>query len=188
MRLFLSTLLLIFGFVRQAQAEVAHPMDFIKFRARESFENLEFEYQGQKQSYRGFSNTINLFYEKPFQYSLGLAFGSIFSSLQAKNNQPLQNLGEKVSFYFVGLESKLFFLHSGKRGFFFRPGIYLQILKSGGPSGDDKASAILGGLGYEFLVYKNISLAPEVAYKRGTAGDFNFAGITYSLGVHFYSF
>lgn len=182
------TFLLLLFLLNPCLSEVSHPMDSIKFRARESYETLKFEYDGQTQTYRGFTNTINLFYEKPLQYSFGFAFGSIFSGLKAKDNQSLTNLGNEVEFLFAGLESKLFFLNTENRGFFFRPGFYLQSLKSRGPSGDIKSSALLGGLGYEFLVYENISLAPEFAYKSGSAGDFNFSGYTLSLGVHFYSF
>lgn len=157
-----------------------------KFRARESYEWLQFKTGSQTQQYQGLTNTINFFYEKPFDYSYGLAFGSLFSGLNSP--QALPGLSENLEIYFIGLEGKLFFLGSQRQGFFTRPGLFFHQVQNEGPRGDLNGLSLLTSIGYEFLIYQDVALAPELAFKSGESGPYTWQGLTLSLGLHFYEF
>lgn len=177
-----------FLFVFQESFASSSFWDSTRFRARESFEILNLKSNGVEQEYKGFSNTINFHYEKPFDYSLGLAFGSIFSSFKTDTISQLPALGDKIEIYFVGFEAKYFFYGSERRGFFVRPGLYYQQLNSEGPENNRTGTSFLTGLGYEILITDSVSLAPELAYKMGSSGDYSWVGQSIALGVHFYNF
>lgn len=160
----------------------------VRMRARESFQDLQFERQGQKENYRGFTNTFNLWYEKPFQHSVGLAGGSVLGSLKRQGEQNLIGFGKSVQIDFVGAEWKAFVYSTNKQGVYLRSGLYWQNLKTKGTASDQPGSGYLFGAGYEFLVYKSMSLSPEVAFRAGETKNYRWTGYSISLGVHFYKF
>ncbi len=155
-----------------------------RMRARETYNWLKFEGQGEEEVYRGLSNTFNLFYEKPFNYSYGLAFGSLLSSLSASTT--LTGLSKDIFIYFIGFETKVFFLNLGGHGFFARPGVFYHQIQNEGARGNLDGVSLLTGVGYEFLITKSVSLAPELSLRSGESGPFSWQGLTFSLGVHFY--
>jgi hypothetical protein len=157
-----------------------------KFRARESYEWLQFKSDSQKEAFQGLSNTINFFYEKPFDYSYGLAAGSLFSGLSSENGLP--GLSRDIDIFFIGFEGKLFFFGGSRQGLFTRPGLFFHQIQNDGARGNIDGVSLLTSLGYEFFVYKDIALAPEIAFKSGESGPYSWQGLTLSLGLHFYQF
>ncbi|MCJ8276607.1 MAG: hypothetical protein MJK18_07180, partial [Bdellovibrionales bacterium] len=59
-----------------------------KFRAREHYEIHDISVGNQEFTYKGFSNTLNFWYEDPFNYSLGLAAGPLLGSSRIDGTAP----------------------------------------------------------------------------------------------------
>ena len=85
----------------------SHANASIKARAREHYEVHSIKQGDDKTVYRGFSNTMNVWYEEPYKYSIGLSFSPIFGSSRATddNNKPY---GDKVKLISTGIEYKVF--------------------------------------------------------------------------------
>ena len=77
----------------------------IKVRAREHYEVHSITQRQEKSVYRGFSNTMNIWYEKPYVYSVGLAISPILGSSKAadSSNEPY---GSSLTLVNIGLEYK----------------------------------------------------------------------------------
>lgn len=125
-------------------------LDSLRFRARESYETLDIKSGNLSDRYAGFTNTINLFYEKPFKHSYGLAFGSLFSGLNSSTSTLA--LDTSIEFYFLGLEAKVFLSAFKTQGLFIRPGAYLQQLHNDGVDSKINSTSASAGIGYEFLI------------------------------------
>jgi len=179
--LFSKVLFIFLSFV--VTAPLASAENF-KFRARETFELQDVSFEGQSLKYSGLSNTINFWYEKPFDLSYGLAGGSILSAFKTKD-RPTNGLGETLNVFFLGLEAKTFFIPSAK-GLFGRVGAYWNMVDTNGVQGDKAGVAGYLGAGWEFMIGKSFSLAPELGYKRGDMQGFVYDSYSISVGVHFY--
>lgn len=155
-------------------------------RARESFEWFDIESSSQDVAYQGLTNTFNLFYEKPMEYSIGLAGGSIFSGLSTTDT-PLPGFSDEIKTTFIGLEAK-YFPTKALRGFFVRPGLYWKTLNSKGVVG--KVDGFMGGvgLGYEIPIWEQIHLVPETGTQFGDLGAYPVNIKSVSLALHFYNF
>ena len=97
-----------------------------KLRAREHFETHTVTMNNNDYIYKGLSNTVNVYYEVPFKYSIGFALSPVLPDLsnlkQKTSNSPL---GDRITLTTYGLEIKF---HIGQ--FFIRPGIGYAYLKS----------------------------------------------------------
>jgi len=157
----------------------------IKVRAREhiDFHDIALN-DGSDITYRGLSNTINLWWEKPRIYSIGLAFNPIFGSASSDKSHDAR-LGDKIKLITLGAEGK-YYHRNISPNLFSRLGLGYTRLNTEGYLGDIDGYHGYIGAGWEFDV-KGIGIALEIAYRqsrleRGTIVD----SITPSIGVHFY--
>ena len=157
----------------------------IKMRAREHFDfhNIMFS-DGATHSYSGLSNTINLWWEKPKNYSLGLAFNPILGSATTDDNVN-SRLDEEVRLITLGVEGKYHHRYFVSN-LFSRVGFGASRLQGSGATGEVDGYHAYLGLGWEFNV-KGVGVALEMAYRRSQLGQgITIDSITPSIGVHFY--
>ena len=156
----------------------------IKFRAREHFiDNHVIKFKdGTQTEYGGLSNTLNIWYEIPFHYSLGLSLSPIIGSPSTKD--PLATLGSKIQLQVCGIEGK-YYPVSGFKGFV-RGGLGYTRLSASGVYDGVNGSSYYIGLGWEFPVWK-IHLAPEIALRKSQLSDgVEIDSTIFSIGFHFY--
>jgi hypothetical protein len=102
----------------------------IKFRAREHYEVHKININGASSTYKGFSNSLNIWYEKPYDFSYGLVISPIApSKFKSTDLNPVA--GKKIFVLNLGVEAKYF------------PHIVLDKLY------------LRGGAGYSFIDTKN---------------------------------
>ena len=157
----------------------------IKMRAREHFDFHDIMFNdGTQYSYRGLSNTINLWWEKPGDYSIGLAFNPVIGS--ARTDDEVNGLlDDKVRLITLGVEGKYHHQYFVKN-LFSRVGLGASRLQSGGATGDVDGFHAYLGIGWEFNV-KGVGIALEMAYRRSQLEQgITVDSITPSIGVHFY--
>lgn len=146
-----------------------------KMRAREHYEVHTID----NQKFKGLSNTINLGWEKPYEYYYAFSISPIISGLKSKDIGPL---GEKIRFLNFGFELKYFVLDK----FFVRPAVGYSLLKSYGSLDDLKGYFLYTGIGYEYP-FKKFGLAIELAYRYANLSEnIEVHSITPSIGFHFY--
>lgn len=166
----------------------ALPGGKIRLRAREHYEmhTIKSDVIDLKATYKGFSNTVNLWYEVPYVVSAGLAFSPILGAARNEDN-PARVLGERVRLYSLGLEGKYFpFWRDGLK-MFTRIGLGWSQLSTKGTISKANGLHVYLGVGWEFPVWK-LSLAPEIAIRQSyLQSDLSVTSITPSIGVHFYS-
>jgi hypothetical protein len=153
-------------------------------RIREHFESHTYRVDGQTAKFRGLSNTFNLWYEKPFHYSFGLALGPVLGIARSQDAVP-GTLGTRVRLWTAGLEGKYFPMGPDLKGFA-RVGVAWQALDTNGTAGNISGWGGYLGLGWEFPIWR-VSIAPEIAirevrFERGVSGTV----FTPCIGVHFY--
>jgi hypothetical protein len=172
------------GLLAVTDVALSFPED-IRVRAREHFEAHRYKADGLGGDFefRGLTNTINLWYEKPFHYSVGLAFGPVIGSAKAKDAST--EFGETVKLWVAGVEAK-YFPYSAEHLWFIRLGLSWHRLETDGRFNSVDGWGSYLGLGREFPIGM-VSIAPEVAFRkvfleRGVEGDV----VTPSIGFHFY--
>ena len=154
----------------------------IRVRAREHYEQIQVE-SDRRANYIGFTNTINVWYEQPFHYSIGFAGSPIFARL--RTTEAPSGLSREIRLVHLGIEGKAFPAPDTAH-VFVRLGGYQAQMVTGGDLGRIKGTSALGGLGYEFN-WGGIGIAPEMSWRRGNlANDVSFAGTAPAIGVHFY--
>ncbi len=157
-----------------------------RIRLREHFEWLSVRYEPLRQTvnYFGLTNTANIWYEEPFQYAYGLAFGPVLGSAKAQGSSP-PTVDSKIRLWNIGVEGKYFFFPK-MNSFFGRLGVTGNVLDTRGSDGAIKGGGYYLGLGWESKIGR-IGLAPEVAFRHVLLekGSRVFA-FTPSVGVHFY--
>ena len=158
----------------------------LRVRAREHFEWLSIKYGsvGDTERYFGLTNTINLWYEDPFLYAFGLAFGPVIGSAKSQDSAPV-GTATKIRLWNIGFEGKYFFWPD-KHGLFGRLGLTANILDTRGSLGKLLGGGYYLGLGWETQIWK-LGIAPELAFRHVILEQSSqvFA-FTPSLGVHFY--
>jgi len=156
----------------------------IKMRAREHFEVHEVNTKAGMEMYRGLTNTINLWWEDPYNYSFGLAFTPVIASINEVKNS--SSFGEKITQQNIGVEYK-FFLSSINKSLFSRLGFgYSKLEADSGPRDEYYGQFSYFGFGYEIPMNK-FGLALEVAYRYADYNDdLYIKTITPSIGFHFY--
>jgi len=156
----------------------------LKMRAREHFEFHEIYSSTDMEMYRGLTNTINLWWEDPYNYSFGLAFTPVIASISEVEKDSA--FGEKITQQNIGLEYK-FFLSFIDTSLFSRLGIgYSKLEVDDGPKDEYYGQFSYIGLGYE-IPMNNFGLALELAYRYANYNDNVYIKtITPSIGFHFY--
>lgn len=164
--------------------DVSHAGE-IKVRAREhiDFHNVDF-HGGDNKSYSGLSNTINIWWEKPRIYSVGLAFNPIFGSAKSDEDAGDQ-LGDKIKLITLGIEGKYYHRYV-TNNLFSRIGLGGTRLDSSGETGDVNGYHAYIGIGWEFDI-KGVGVALEMALRHSRlAQNIVVNSVTPSIGVHFY--
>jgi hypothetical protein len=153
-------------------------------RLREHFDDHKIKSGDQEYTYKGFSNTFNLWYEKPFDFALGLALTPILGNI--KHKEGIQTTyGEKIKLFGIGVEFKHFPLKLLPQAFY-RAGAYYTELQTDALIGDQTGLSVLGGIGYEFKVWK-MGIAPEFAIRRSfLQNSTSVLTMGPAIGFHFY--
>ena len=167
-------------FILLLATEEAEAYDF-KFRAREHYEIHNITAGGQDYKFRGLSNTINAWFEKPYDFSIGLAFSPVLAGIKADETYAI---GEKLTLYNVGIEAKYFpkLLSDYLYG---RGGVGYSHLENSGLGKQDGYNVYFG-LGYE-IPFKSFGIALEAAIRQVELNnDISDQIFTPSVGLHFY--
>lgn len=156
----------------------------IKVRAREHYELHSIQEGGETSVYRGFSNTMNIWYEKPYDYSFGLAISPILGSSKAAGTDD-EPYGSRLTLVNIGLEYKVF-PHKLLAQTYTRFGAgYSQMLTEQGPD-NSTGFNLYSALGYE-LPLKDFGLALELGYRyTKLSNDISINSFLPSIGLHFY--
>ena len=153
-----------------------------KVRAREHFEIHTIDVNGIETKYKGLSNTLNFWWEKPYDISYGFSLSPVFSNLEAQDS-PI--LGNDITFWNIGFELKYHFL-SANKSIFVRPGIGYSLLKPDNSVEDASGYFLYTGIGYE-IPFKSFGLALEFGVRYSDLSDnITVESITPSIGFHFY--
>ena len=155
-----------------------------KVRAREHYEIHELHSQHSLEVYSGLTNTINLWWEKPYDYSFGFSFSPIIAGINA--NKSDNSYGDKITQQNIGFEIK-YFLHNILKSLYIRPGFgYSRLETNKGESKNFFGQYGYLGLGME-IPMDSYGLALEMAYRYADyANDLIVKTITPSVGFHFY--
>lgn len=156
----------------------------LKMRAREHFEVHELHTAQSMDIYSGLTNTINIWFEEPYDTYFGLSFSPVIAGIKAKNDDPY---GEKITQQNIGFEYKKFPQSLFTKDFYYRLGIgYSKLETTSGGVKNYFGSYSYIGLGRE-IPFNNFGLALEMAYRYN---DYNrglyVKTITPSVGFHFY--
>ncbi len=170
---------LLLGLTLFASSAEAGP---VHLRAREHYETVDVTSPDGRATFSGFTNTIDLFYEVPFRYSLGVAGSPLFATLSGKGHLP--GLGDTIRLVHLGCEGKAFPFEGWP--VFGRLGVYRTTLASRDAAGTLQGESVLFGLGFE-VDLGGIGLAPEMSWRRGELSQaVGFVGLAPAIGVHFY--
>ena len=158
-----------------------------RMRARENYEFINIDTKPGSWNSRSFSHTLNLWYEKPFQWAIGLAagpYGMAYPETSSKVDRP-EGIGQSIKMIHHGIEYKRWML----KGIFTRVGLYHSLVNSNGSAGKDVGFATLFGIGYEHN-FDGIGLALEVDTRVSYLQDtkWKISSNMIALGVHFYEF
>lgn len=152
-----------------------------KMRAREHYEVHEIYNKDKIDHYRGLTNTINLWWEKPYDTYFGLSFSPILASIKEVKED--SQYGEKITQQNIGLEFKKFL--SSK--LFYRLGLgHSNLETTKGAEKNFKGNYGYLGLGIE-IPFDSHGLALELAYRYADyEKGIYIKTFTPSVGFHFY--
>lgn len=155
-----------------------------KVRAREHFTHHEVHSNNSLEVYKGLTNTINMWWEKPYEYSFGFSFMPVIAGLRADDKD--SPFGEKITHQNIGVEFK-YFPKIISDQFFIRPGLgYSRLETNRGDKKNYYGNFIYLGAGVE-IPMDNFGLALEMAYRHSNySHDIYIKSITPSIGFHFY--
>lgn len=155
-----------------------------RLRAREHYEIHKIKNKIVNEEYRGFTNTINLFYEKPYQYSFGISYSPVFANFRSKHSG--QFFGSKIEQQNIGFELKYFMTETIPH-LFTRLGMGRTEFKGLGSFN----KTVDGGfsfvaLGYE-IPFDMLGLAVEYGFRKASYDDsIDIDTKSISIGFHFY--
>lgn len=153
-----------------------------KIRAREHFDSHNIEINGRRETYTGLSNTINIWYEEPYDISYGFAFNPVLGGASNDDN-PFAELGENIRFIHAGFELKYFF---AMERLYTRLGLGWSQLRSDGPLKPSNGYHGYAGLGVEMPIGK-VGVALEAAFRMTEVqNEVSAETFTPSIGFHFY--
>jgi len=155
----------------------------VKVRAREHYESMQLRTDTDRATYAGLSNTINIWWEDPYRYSIGLAGGPLFGRIFSK--KPLPGFAGEISVRHFGVEFKAF-PDAALTPVFLRAGLFDCTVRSRGEAKNPHGFSQLIGVGYEYD-FRGVGIAPEVSWRWLQISDRIFGvGIAPAIGVHFY--
>ncbi len=155
----------------------------IKIRAREHYELLKIKTDSSEDKYKGLSNTINIWWEEPYDISYGVSFSPILSGLREEDSN--STFGKKIQTINAGVELK-YFPKKLIRYLYVRPGLTYTILRPDNLIQNRNGYSAYLGLGYE-IPFSKLGLALEVAYRYSDLDqNTTIETITPSIGFHFY--
>jgi len=121
-----------------------------KFRAREHLDVHKISVSdGSEVTYKGLSNTLNLWWEEPRFYSIGLAFNPVLGSAKVNSGQDVR-FADEVKLITLGLEGK-YYHRNISANLFSRLGVGYARLENSGSSGDLEGYHAYLGAGWEFV-------------------------------------
>lgn len=157
-----------------------------KMRAREHYAVHRVKSDSLEGEYKGLSNTINLWWEKPYILYYGFALSPVLANFKDDETSPL---GDKIDYYHLSFEVKYFprnYLPEYLENIYIRPAVGMSLLKPDNSIEGAYGYNIYMGLGYEYP-FKNFGLAFEMAYRYANLEDgIEVQSITPSIGFHFY--
>lgn len=154
-----------------------------KVRAREHFETHKISAPGVDTTYKGLSNTLNFWWENPYDIYYGFSVSPVLASLKSQDST--NPMGEKVDFINVGFELKYFFKDILSQ-VFVRPGVTYSHLKPKNHISSKSGYALYLGIGYEYP-FDMFGLAVEYGYRYAElSDDYKVESVTPSIGFHFY--
>ena len=154
----------------------------VKMRAREHFDTHQITIGDTTETYRGLSNTINLWVEEPFKYSYGFYLNPVIGSAH-QDESDLREIGTRLTFVHAGVEAKSFLLLETLFG---RLGMGWSQLLSNGPLEASNGYNVYAGLGVEFKIGE-VGVALEAAYRlTRLQNEIEATSFTPSIGFHFY--
>ena len=160
----------------------ANAMKF-KVRAREHVETHKIDINGAETTYKGLSNTINLWWEMPYELYYGFYISPVFSSLE--EDESGSPLGEEIHLFSAGFAGK-YFVHKLIQNTYLRLEIGYSELRPDNSVDDATGVSYLIGYGYEFPL-EMFGLALEAAYRYSDLSDnTTVKSFTPSIGFHFY--
>ena len=155
----------------------------IKMRAREHVTYHEIHSSSQIQIYKGLTNTINIWWEEPYEYSFGISFMPVLAGLRSAKDS--NTFGDKVTHQNIGLEYK-FYPKIISDWLFLRPGLGYSMLETNGHNTKDYHGKFAYlGVGVE-IPYDRLGMAIEMAARYSDYDDIYMKSITPSIGFHFY--
>lgn len=153
-----------------------------KVRAREHVETNRIFADGTETVYKGLTNTINFWWEKPYDISYGFSLQPVLANI--RTNDSGTYLGERVTLINIGFELK-YFPKVLSANLYARPGIAFSRLSSDNVRNLDGHSYYLG-VGYEYP-FEQLGVAVEMAYRYSKLSqDVEINSITPSIGFHMY--
>ncbi|MFW7378631.1 MAG: hypothetical protein ACOH5I_07490 [Oligoflexus sp.] len=157
----------------------------VSFRAREHYDQHHIKIDEDDYRYVGFSNTINLWYEVPYSYSLGLAIGPLLGMAMREKAPENDRFGPTIRLFHAGIEYK-FFPSGWFTGFFTRIGVGASYLTSRGLYDDLRGNNVYLGLGWE-IPFQHLGVAIEFAVRKSWLEEgLEIDSMTPSMGFHFY--
>ena len=140
----------------------------LRLRAREHYETIAVRTDDGEATFRGFTNTIDAWYEEPFRFSFGLAGSPLFARLMAKHPPP--GFGEAIRLVHLGAEGKVFPFPEAAP-VFARLGIYRTTLNPDGPASVSAAVAISCGLEDPKSTYRPLRFPPRSIADRNAGNN-----------------
>lgn len=156
-----------------------------KIRAREHVESNTISYSGGETTYKGLTNTINLWWEKPYDISMGFSVSPIIAGIRADDYT--KPFGDEVTIVNYGFELKYFGLKKLLPQVYVRPGLtYSELTPDNGVT--SSGHAVYLGIGYEYP-FEKFGLALEYAHRHSILSDgITINASTPSIGFHFYGY
>jgi hypothetical protein len=152
-----------------------------KMRAREHFDIHQIDLGETSETYTGLSNTINFWWEEPFEMSYGFSANPVIGDASQKDS-PLQALGERVVLVHLGAELKYFIAG----GMFTRVGAGWTQLRTSADLKESNGYHGYSGFGWEFKAGKT-GISIEAAYRYSQLQNkIAVLSFTPSVGFHFY--
>ncbi len=151
-----------------------------RVRARERFQTGHYNAGdgNGRFAFNGFASAVDLWYEKPFDWSAGLT---------VQRGGLNRNAGDgRANTTTLGLEAKVFPVKDLRVPLFVRAGILVEAFDRSGSDPARWSPGIATSAGAEFLV-KRIGIAPEFGLRSfwGPSGRYHTSA-TFAIGVHFY--
>ena len=156
-----------------------------KLRIREKYEINTIKFNDINYKYHGFSNTLNFWYEDPYNVAIGLAYSPILSGLNCSGDNCI--FGDEVHIFNYGLEIK-YFINNVVKNVFVLPGIgYARLITRYNDSLPNYGGIYFyGSLGYEYP-FDSFGFSMEIGYRYiSLREEISISTIMPSVGFHFY--